>query len=229
MDLVDKDALIESGMPLVRSIAKKVIATLPREVDREDVVRYGELGLVEAAEKFDPMRGVRFVTFAYYRIRGAIYDGLRQMAWLPRSLYAKLKYEQGANEYLLNASDRQIGSDGSPDPAQQVTDAVGTLAAIYVTSIEAATGWEAESESREDDPTFGAEMRDTRKALAGALETLDEKERELLRLFYFENLTLTEAGERLGLSKSWASRLHSRALGRLQQALEERGIDASPV
>ncbi len=229
MTLVDREALIESGRPLVRSIAKKVIATLPREVDREDVVRYGELGLVEAANKFDPTRGARFQTFAYYRIRGAIYDGLRQMAWLPRSLYAKLKYEEGANQFLLNASDRQIGADGKPDPAEQITQAVGTLAAIYVTSMDAAEGWEAEGTSRDDDPTFAAELKDTRKALCGALETLDEKERELLRLFYYENLTLTEAGERLGLSKSWASRLHSRALVRLQEALEERGIDAAPV
>lgn len=225
MPLLDKHELIESTLPFVRKIAKAIIRSLPSEVDREDVIRYGEVGLVQAAESFDPTYNVQFSTFAYYRIRGAIFDGLRKMAWLPRKLYAKLKYEEAANQYLQNVADREAGSQGRPDPADQVSEAVGALAAIYVTSLDA-----SERQTEDDtEPAPGAsvELEDTRRVLAEALGDLEETERKLLEMFYYENLTLTEAGGRLGHTKSWASRMHARALVRLRERLRARGIDSA--
>lgn len=227
MHLLDKHELIESTLPFVKSIAKDVIRSLPRQVDREDVIRYGEVGLVQAAEKFDPSYGVQFRTFAYYRIRGAIFDGLRKMAWLPRKLYAKLKYEEAANHYMQNVADREAGTQGRPDPVDQVTEAVGALAAIYVTSLDAGENQSLPEDDTEPAPGDSAELADTRRVLAEVLEDLDETEQELLRMFYYDNLTLTEAGERLGHTKSWASRVHARALVRLRERLRLRGIDSA--
>jgi RNA polymerase sigma factor for flagellar operon FliA len=228
LPLLDKQDLIESALPFVRAIAKDVVAFLPREVDREDVIRYGEMGLVQAAEGFDPRYGVRFETFAYYRIKGAMYDGLRKMAWLPRKLYAKLKYEEGANGYLQNVADRELGAEGPPDPATQVTEAVGALAAIYVTSLDAGDRQEGPEDSTEAPPERSAELSEARELLRESLAGLPDAERQLLEMFYYENVTLTEAGARLGHTKSWASRMHARALERLREQLEARGLDSAP-
>ena len=183
---------------------------------------------MQAAESFDPTHGVQFKTFAYYRIKGAIYDGLRQMAWLPRKLYAKLKYEEGANSYMQNVVDRDSGARERPDPATRLTEAVGALAAIYVTSLDAGEVRTDPEDATEDAPERAAELEDTRRVLTQALGELPEREVELLRLFYYENVTLTEAGERLGHTKSWASRLHAQALKHLREKLTARGIDAPP-
>jgi RNA polymerase sigma factor for flagellar operon FliA len=226
LELLDKHELIESSLPFVKGIAKDILASLPREVDREDVLRYGEMGLVQAAESFDPRRGVQFKTFAYYRIKGAIYDGLRKMSWLPRKLYAKLKYDEGANQVLQGAADAGTASRGPGDDAASVSEAVGALAAIYVTSLDASEARQDPEDETERPPDRSAELRDTREAMTVALEQLPETERLLLRMFYYENLTLTEAGARLGHTKSWASRMHARALERLRKQLRAAGIDS---
>ena len=95
----DRRALAEQYMPYVRSIAGKIKKTVAKEIEFEDLVEYGVIGLLEAADRFDAKHGVQFMTFAYYRIRGAIYDGLRGMGWMSRSEYTKARIEMRANEY----------------------------------------------------------------------------------------------------------------------------------
>jgi len=96
----EKRGLIENHLALVQAIARKVKKTLSASIDFEDLVGYGSKGLVEAAERFDPTQGVTFSTFAYYRIRGAMFDGLRTMGWYSRSDYARYRAEERANELL---------------------------------------------------------------------------------------------------------------------------------
>src|SRR3954470_10912687 len=102
----ESDRLIEQHLSLVQAIAGKLKRTLGRSIDFEDLVGYGSKGLVEAAERFDARQGTAFSTFAYYRIRGAMLDGLRTMGWYSRADYARYRAEERANEYLQNAADR---------------------------------------------------------------------------------------------------------------------------
>src|SRR5262245_18600760 len=107
---IETQRLIEQHLSLVQAIARKVKRTLGGAIDLEDLVGYGSKGLVEAAERFDPGHGVVFTTFAYYRIRGAMYDGLRTMGWYSRADYARYRAGERANEYLRAQADREAAA-----------------------------------------------------------------------------------------------------------------------
>src|SRR3989338_4144170 len=100
------DSLIENYLPFAASIANKVARALACDLDFDDILCNARLGLLEAARRFDSRFNVDFKTFAYYRIKGAIYDGLRKTGWMPRSLYAKIKFDQAANEYLQSITEK---------------------------------------------------------------------------------------------------------------------------
>jgi RNA polymerase sigma factor for flagellar operon FliA len=222
--------LVEQNLDYVRAIAGKVRASLGGAVDLEELVAYGTRGLVEAADRFDAARGASFATFSYYRIRGAIYDGLREMGWLNRSEYARHRgavlADGRANEYLGNLADRAAGAGDAPRPAatleQQVADLADVLdglASIFVTSLDAL----GEQGDRLADPVPGADERlssaqDCTRVRA-ALVRLPDKERSLIEMHYYGERTLEQAGAALGLSKSWASRLHARAVDLLRKEL----------
>ena len=221
----ERQRLVEGHIAFVRSIAAKVKEQLPREIEFEDLVGYGTQGLIEAADRYDPVHGTAFSTFSYYRIRGAIYDGLRGMGWLPRGEYAKHRAEERANAYLQNLSDREggDGQDNLEDDVRSIADALGGLATIFVMALD----------SLKEEPVDGAplssqllEEAQQRHVVREALASLPEKERRLLELYYFEERSLLDAGAELGLSKSWASRLHARAVTLLKEALHRGG--ASP-
>lgn len=218
-----RDELILQYRPYVRNIVGKIMKTISKDVDFEDMVSYGEIGLIEAAERFDPKYKVNFMTFAYYRIRGAVYDGLRGMGWVSRTQYAKMKYEEKANQYLTSYHDRQTTapSHSLKDEVDQFSDVISSLASIFITSIDAAEGLQLESEDPESNPYGQYEMKEAGVLLKQAIEKLPEQERELLNLYYYKDMTLEAAGDKLGLSKSWASRLHSRAIQRLQKLVRD--------
>ena len=106
----DVSKLIETSLSYSHAIAAEVMRKLPPDLEKKDIQGWAELGLVEAANSFDPTRGVQFKTFAYYRIRGAIYDGLRKMGWYPKGQYRQMRFEMAANEYLKDVS---AGSSGT--------------------------------------------------------------------------------------------------------------------
>src|SRR3954451_3125873 len=146
----DRQKLVEANVPFVRSIASKIKDQLPREIEFDDLYNYGMQGLLEAAERYDRRHGVTFQTFAYYRVRGAMFDGLRNMGWLPRHEYARLRFEERAAAYLSNLSDREGGAAAGAttgggdaatvinveDEVRQVAEALGGVAAIFVTTME---------------------------------------------------------------------------------------------
>jgi len=221
--LQERNQLIEQYLPYVRSIAGKIMKTLSAHIDFNDLVRHGEVGLIEAADRFDPKMGVNFKTFAYYRIRGAIYDGLREMGWLSRSQYAKQKFQEAAGNFLSSAMSPIDGMPQSPvvEELEAVADIVGGLVPIYITSLEAADVLQIEDE-RGVSASDELELGESRRAVQEAISELPEQEKEIIHLYYFQDLTLQEVSERLGLSKSWASRLHSRAVQHLQQLVSEK-------
>lgn len=213
-ELVDRDQLVEQYLPYASSIANKVAQTLSNDADIEEIISNARLGLLEAAKRFDPKYNVDFKTFAYYRIRGAVYDGLRKTGWIPRSLYSKIKFEQAANDYLQTASDKGVGKRRDDD-AGEVYDTVNSLASIYIISIDSGEETMEIEDKTANDIEQKAEFQKIKEFMRQAIEELPEKERKLIKMYYFQNKTLEEAGGKLGLSKSWTSRLHARALGLL--------------
>src|SRR5439155_8319416 len=128
----------------VRAIAARIKDQLPKEIEFDDLVAYGTQGLLEAADRYDGKHGASFTTFAYYRVRGAIFDGLRGMGWLPRGEYARARFEERAAAYLANLADREAGAEayGGPGAARALEDevrdlanALGGVAAVFITSL----------------------------------------------------------------------------------------------
>jgi RNA polymerase sigma factor for flagellar operon FliA len=221
----DRDRLVEQHLSLVQAIAAKLKRTLGRSIEFDDLVGYGTKGLLEAAERFDPSQGASFTTFAYYRVRGSMLDGLRTMGWYSRADYARYRAEERANEYLQNQSERdtaskQAGGTGS-DPAsalESIAELLGGVATIHITSLEAAA---TVADERLPPPDADLARVQDKARLRAALTRLPDKERALMELYYFGDKNLGEAGAALGLSKSWACRLHARAVDLLRAALEE--------
>ncbi len=203
-----RDAMIEQYMPYAVSIANRVAKSLSSSVDYDDVLCNAKVGLLEAARRFDENQNVDFHTFAYYRIKGAIYDGLRKSGWLPRSIYSRIKFEEASNDYLqyMSESNRE-----AIDSSKAATDTVNTLASIYIISLDANEDLEVE-DINQVDIEKRAEFHQIRAHMKDALSSLPQKEKQLIMMYYFQNKTLEESGDKLGLSKSWVSRLHARAL-----------------
>src|SRR3954452_12412337 len=136
----DRDRLVEQHLSLVQAIAAKLKRTLGRTIDFEDLVAYGTKGLLEAAKRFDPSQGAAFSTFAYYRIRGAMLDGLRTMGWYSRADYARYRAEERTNEYLQNAADRSGPAAAAPRSdagaaLADIAELLGGVAAVHITTL----------------------------------------------------------------------------------------------
>ena len=226
----DVNRLVEQHLSLVQAIARKVKKTLNASIEIDDLVGYGSKGLVEAAERFDARHGVAFTTFAYYRIRGAMYDGLRAMGWYSRADYARYRAEERANEYMRNRADREGAAEAQAGAAAgksqgdaetklaEVNEILSGIATVHITSLEAASSVPDESLPA---PDVAVESRRMSRRVREAVAALPEKERRLMELYYFADKNLEEAGAELGLSKSWACRLHARAVDLLREAMEE--------
>jgi RNA polymerase sigma factor FliA len=219
---VERDFLIEKHKPMVFHLAKKIALSFPFPTDMEDLVAYGQIGLIEASERFDASRGYNFSTFAHYRIKGAIYDGLREMGVITRS--RKVRFAAQANDVLTSEIDDST-SDATAtadDEIKSVESLIDALIPIYFLSID-----ESDAEELRDENAESAADFETRELLEKIRETLDEidpDEAELLKKLYFKNSLMKDLAQEMGVTKSWVSRLHARAVKHLQQALRERGI-----
>lgn len=219
----ERDWLIEKHKPLVLHLAKKVSNSLPFAPDFEELVAYGQLGLIEASERFDSTRGNSFGTFAFYRIKGAIYDGLREMGAISRS--RAFRFASNANEMLMTEADDSIHETGGAavnDDINSIEKLVDNLIPIYFLSLDAEGAMEVRDEAAFNHLDF--EQRDLLSAVKRVLAEIEPEESELLRSIYFKNLSMTELAAQMGVTKSWVSRLHSRAVKHLQSALKKRGI-----
>jgi RNA polymerase sigma factor for flagellar operon FliA len=219
----DRQAILTKYGPYVRSLAATVRKQFNAQLELDELVAYGQIGLLEAAERFDPKVGANFLTFAHYRIKGAIFDGLRKMGVLRGSDARTAYVGERAAAYLGNLSDRESGSSnrGSSfdDDVSDISDAVQGLAMVFASSLEGADSAGYTDESLPVDIRLEQEQLKTR--VRAAIEKLPEKERKLLQGYYFQGRTLEEAGAEIGQSKSWASRLHARAIDRLKELLNE--------
>ncbi|MBV9155124.1 MAG: sigma-70 family RNA polymerase sigma factor [Acidobacteriaceae bacterium] len=200
--------LIESHISYAHAVAAELLARFPAHIERQEVRAAAEYGLVQAANAYNPSRGVAFTTFAYYRIRGAVFDLLRQTV-------KDSRFEEAANEYMVDYS--AGASAGTPSYAD-ISNVASGIVASYFLSLEKLP---SEPRARGDEAPLNTLLRqEQEKGIKQALQSLPERNRQVLEAYYFEDLTLEEIGKRLGLSKSWVSRMHAKGLEMLRPALE---------
>lgn len=224
----ERDRLIEEHKPIVYHLAKKISLSLSAKSDIEDLVAYGQIGLIEAAERFDSSQGNKFSTFAYYRINGAIYDGLREMGVITRS--RTHRFAANANDFLTTEADdsganaNRISSTATSaeEEIKTVESAIDALIPIYFLSIDD----ENAKEIRDDKAltNLDYETRDVLEKIRESLEDIKEEEAELLRKIYFKKILMKDIATQMGINKSWVSRLHARAIRHLQDVLRKKGI-----
>lgn len=221
-DAVNLSALIEETQGLVRSIAVKIHRNLPFPVDLDDLIAYGQLGLIEAAQAFDSAVGVQFTTFAYYRIRGAIYDGISKMTWTSRARLRRMRFLQMANSVLESEQSSPDCTNSAIEDVQWLGRVSERLAVVFL-----ATGGDdeesqhglADAISTEQSPAAALASRELQQELRKHVQQLPADACRLVTSIYFDGYTLTEAAERAGMSKSWASRLHAKSLDQLARKL----------
>lgn len=192
--------LIARHEKMVVGLANRLRRELSLRGDLDDLIAFGFGGLLEAHHRFDPARGVQFQAFAYHRVRGAMLDGVRKMSQLPRRAHERF----------------QAANDRSPTAAPTALDKAFTRMSASLTGATLLQG-------RFGDETPEAVLlrNESLTRLLGALSSLSPRQRVLVRGFYFEGRSLDAMSKELGISKSWASRLHTNALRHLRQALEE--------
>jgi RNA polymerase sigma factor for flagellar operon FliA len=216
----DEMFLLHQG--LVRAIAWKTHQRVPHNVEIDDLIAYGQIGLLEAITAFDAERGRKFTTFAWHRIRGAILDGLGTMSWFNRAKFERSEYEQPA-----------ASAPTAAGAAAAAPSAASTTATPATATPAAARGRRPTRSGLEDVPVMSREpdagddvlKREMIAFMRDLVGALPEKEAGLLRGVFFEGRTLTEAARRVGISTAWASRLQTRTLADLRVALERNGYD----
>lgn len=220
--------LVERHLELARRAAATIYPRVRDHVAFDELVALGNAGLAEAANRYDPARGVAFAAFAWYRVNGAILDGLRKATHVPRRTWAKLVALRAANDYLEHRAERDRGAaqrGAAPatgaDALAQVQHALSAIRTMYVTSLEAMrdAGFDVAGEL----PAMADRIDRSRMAarLRQAIARLSAKERALMIKHYWEGKNLLEAGAELGLSKSWASRLHAQTVEKLRAIVDE--------
>lgn len=211
---------IQSAQGLVRALAIKAYSRAPSGVSLDDLIGYGQLGLAEAANKYADDSQAHFVTFAYRRIRGAIFDGMAQMTGWSRSQQRRLKYEEAAAEEMEQQA-REAGTPEAETLAQRCEWLVETarrLATVRLASELSESG-DLTVDHRQGIPDENVAENELVGLLRRSIEDLPEPEASVVRAFYFEGVTLTEVAKRYDKDKSWASRAHSRAIAQLTVTL----------
>jgi RNA polymerase sigma factor for flagellar operon FliA len=219
-----------SGLGLVDIVARQIMRTLSGAAELEELLSFGREGLWDAARRFDPSRGVPFRGYANFRVRGAIIDGVRSSARLSRRTHERLnglqaaaRVSEGAHEDL--AAPRAPGS-GPAEAEQALGDHLAAMATAMAAGLIAPTAHGDDGErtlvATSEDPEEAYGAAQLRGAIQEAIGELPREEAELVRRHYLEGARFDHVAEELGLSKSWASRLHTRALTRLAKRL--RGV-----
>jgi RNA polymerase sigma factor for flagellar operon FliA len=232
-DLEAKKQLIEKYLPIVDYVSGRLAVGLPKNVSKDDLASNGVMGLIDAVEKFDYKRGLQFETYASWRVRGAILDGLRQGDWVPRSVREKAKkieegYQHLEQQYLRSVTDAEMSSylNVSEKEFQSMLQevAVMTLCSLEdpIREEESETRLTLLVDEKAKNPDYKVREFYLRESLAKGIEKLTEKERTVVSLLYYEDLSLSEIAEVMSLSPSRISQLHSKAILRLRGSLEKQ-------
>ncbi|MCX6629835.1 MAG: sigma-70 family RNA polymerase sigma factor [Candidatus Solibacter sp.] len=208
--------LVESHRGYAHAIATDILKGLPSHVEKADIQSAAELGLTEAAATFDGRANVQFKTFAYYRIRGAVYDAIRKATWFSRAQYKELVAASAVNEYMTDASAVPQTPVGG---VEELEAHVGSIVSCYMLSLE--SGKVEPPIDRQQSAEDRLLEKEWHSRLHQALARIPEKNRTVLTAYYFEERNLEEIGATLGLSKSWVCRLHAKGIEMLRDQLEK--------
>lgn len=212
----EQSAIVTRHVGLVHKVARAILHDQPTWVRLEDLLGAGQEGLLDAARRYDPAKGAAFSTYAYYRVRGAMLDFVREVASRDPVARARAQAAAAVDDMLQTVA-------GDTDLATARPDAAASMLAS--TLFDAASAFalgEIAAETRpvtSEDPETAAARRETGAMLLRAIESLPDRERDILRGVYVDGLTIEQSGEAMGLTKSWSSRLHARALGMMREAL----------
>ena len=216
-------SLIESCQGLVRSLALQVSRKFQGKFELDDLIAYGQVGLAEAAQDFQSDRGAQFSTYAYYRVRGAIYDGISRMSWIGGKPPQAVRFQQLAGE-TLEHSVHEHPADEARDDANWLVDVTSRLAVVYLATSASGPSAIESQPAPEAPPGAAIQNRELEEQLHRLIDALPDEQRSLIRLTYFDGLTLQDAAQKLGMSKSWASRLHGKCLQSLAHSLRQIGL-----
>jgi RNA polymerase sigma factor for flagellar operon FliA len=230
---VSQSRRIVAGLPFVEALARRMAASMPNSIDVGDLVQDGVLGLIDAAKRFDEGRGIKFETFAERRVRGAMIDALRRDAW-PRGVRRQRRELEAAREELR----RELGHEPSmADLAARVGSDEKRLGRtiIRINTIEStsplASGEHVDESalpaalvpSEPDSPDSAYEKLETRELVRTAIQSLPWRERKVIGLYYYGEVTMKQIGAEIGVNESRVSQLHARAIRRLRDALAQMG------
>jgi RNA polymerase sigma factor for flagellar operon FliA len=233
-----RERLVVAYSPLVKFVAGRTGARLPSHVEQGDLISYGMIGLIEAMDRFEPKRQIRFETFAMQRIRGAIIDELRSLDWVPRSVRSRAREIEQANSKLENnlgraptdeelAEKLKISEDDLQESLLQISNSsILALEELWMTpdsSGDRVSLLDTIEDESAPDPQAALDTSEVKDRLSEAIQDLPERETLVIALYYFENLTLREIGEVLGVTESRVSQLHSKAVLRLRSRLKSSG------
>ena len=237
-DRAQRDQLILHYSPLVKYVAGRMASGLPGSVEQADLVSYGMFGLIDAIDRFEPERGLKFETFGIPRIRGAILDELRALDWVPRGVRAKARAVEAAFTKLEGSL---LRSPTVSELAQELAVSEAELQAIFaelsLTGLVALDDLLAHASADRDSasdsvldrsraPLVAFELQETRQVLADVIRRMPERERAVLLLYYYEGLTLAEVGEVLGVTESRVCQIHTKAVLHLRARLTEATVEA---
>jgi RNA polymerase sigma factor for flagellar operon FliA len=229
-----RERLVLAYSPLVKYVAGKMGSGLPSYVDDADLISYGLTGLISAIERFEPSREIKFETYAMSRIKGSIIDELRSMDWVPRSVRMRAREFERANaklEHKLHRAptDQELADelDVTPEELQEHIQQISNSAVIALDELwsvsDSSGGQVSLLDTIEDpnaaDPERSFDAVNVKEQIAEAISRLPEREKLVVALYYYENLTLREIGEVLGVTESRVSQLHTKAILRLKARL----------
>jgi len=232
----DRDEMIMEGIPLVKFIAYRIANRVPSHVDVDDLINSGIMGLIEAADRFEPGRNVKFKTYAEQRIKGAILDNLRGLDWVPRTLRRKQKDIEGAYQALEQrygrpTTDEEVAEHlGVPldDLHKSLDDLKGVTLGLFADTGETLDGESFITfipDPDAEDPSIKMHEKEIRDVLKKSLEELPTKERRIVEDYYYGELTMKEIGTRFDITESRVSQLHTKAILRLRGKLRNLNVD----
>ena len=234
-----RDKLIIKHLPLVKYVVSKIINYLPSFVDQEDLIEYGIVGLIKAAEKYDTRRNTKFKSYAMYRIRGSILDYLRSQEWMPRTLREKAKMVKDTCISLEQKLSRPPQTDEIAKALNIDPAALNKLLAnIHFSKLFSLEGFCQKTEdtmeenrnqeirdTKSTDPLSELQTKEEISLLAQAIDELPKKERLVITLYYYEGLLLREISRSLGISESRVSQLHHHALFLLRMKMRKSALN----
>ncbi len=229
----DRQRMLTEQLPQVRYIARRIHERLPRHVPFEDLVHAGVVGLIDALQKFDKTKHVQLASYAKFRIRGAILDSLREMDWSPRDLRRQSRRVEEAHDKLRlelgrNPTEPEIAKE-MEIALPELQKLLGEISSLEIGSLRIISPDDGREEDlceylpsdREESPLAQFLHSEMRELLSRAIAELPEKERQVLALYYFEELTMKEVGMTLGVGESRVSQIHSVAVVRLRARMTE--------